>query len=578
METLRIALCQINTTIGDLDGNVRNIISGMRRAARAGADIVTFPELAIPGYPPEDLCLRPRFIDDNRAALDKIIEASGPAVTVVGFIDRQDDIYNAAAVIQRGQLLGVYHKQRLPNYGVFDENRYFKTGDAATLLQLGDVTIGLSICEDIWYPGGVIDQQVCHGGAQVILNISASPYQAGKCLARERMLATRAMDHVAALAFTNMSGGQDELVFDGTSCIIDSKGQTTARCKQFGDDFLVADLDLEAVFRHRLADTRLRHGISADDGYPLLDVITAEPRQRRVLKPLPKKPMATMLDSLDEIYQALVLGTGDYIRKNDFSTVVIGASGGIDSALTAAIAVDALGADNVVLVTMPSKYSSKGTRSDAEQLANNLGARFLEVPIHDLFLHYKDILSSVTKEKQEGVAWENLQARIRGNILMTLSNAFGWLVLTTGNKSETSVGYSTLYGDTAGGFAVIKDVAKTLVYELSQYRNEREGRELIPDSTITRPPTAELRPGQKDTDSLPPYDVLDPILQGYVEEDLALSDLVRNGFDGKTVQHVLRLVDLNEYKRRQSPIGLKITAKAFGKDRRLPITNRYRSQ
>ncbi len=580
MQPLRIALAQINTTVGDLDGNVAKIKANVEAAKAQGADVVVFPELAIPGYPPEDLLLKPSFVQANLIALEQVAAASQDILIVVGFADRQDDIYNAAAVCCQGQVAGVYHKQYLPNYSVFDEDRYFQAGVESPVFCWDEIIFGVNICEDIWYPGGPTRAQAFLGGAQIIVNISASPYHAGKGVHRERMLATRASDNIAIVAFCNLVGGQDELVFDGQSLVFDVQGNLLARGRAFEEDLVVVDLDLGTVFNRRLHDPRRRkarpepvEGIvrESTDAVPSLSLShtpTQEPKYK-----LPARE-ATSLGRLEEIYRALEIGTRDYVRKNGFETVVIGLSGGIDSCLTAAIAADALGPEHVVGVRMPSRYTSHMSNDDAAQLAQNMGFRLMTVPIESTFETYLEMLSDSFTGTEPGVAEENIQARIRGNILMALSNKFGWLVLTTGNKSEMSVGYATLYGDMAGGFAVIKDVPKVLVYELAEWRNAQSP--VIPETAITRPPTAELRHDQKDTDSLPPYATLDPILKAYVEEDRRAEEIVALGFDSETVQRVIRMVDRSEYKRRQAPPGVRITQRAFGRDRRLPITNRFK--
>jgi NAD+ synthase (glutamine-hydrolysing) len=569
---LRVALAQIDPTVGDFEGNVRRIGDALERARRLGAGLVAFPELAIPGYPPEDLVFKPAFIEANLRALDDVARATGGLTAVVGFIDRREDVFNAAAVLHDGARAGVYHKQYLPNYGVFDENRYFQAGTETPVFTLGETTFAVNICEDVWYPTGPTTAQAL-AGAEVIVTINGSPYHAGKAHAREKMIATRAVDDLVCLAFVNMVGGQDELVFDGASLVVDQRGEVLARGRQFAEDLVVADLDLDAVFRARLHDSRRRkEKLSA-----------STPVTRVALAPLPVPPAEPLpavevpaLSPVAEVFEALVLGTRDYVRKNGFKRAVIGLSGGIDSSVVAAVAVEALGRENVTGVSMPSPYTSAGTRRDARRLARNLGIEFLTLPISSVFSAFKRALARPFKGLKEDVAEENIQARIRGTLLMALSNKFGWLVLTTGNKSEIGVGYSTLYGDMAGGFAVIKDVPKTLVYEVARHVNERAGRAVIPESVFTRPPSAELRPGQTDQDTLPPYEVLDPILEAYVEEDCGAADIVAQGFDPATVRKVVRMVDANEYKRRQGPIGVKITPRAFGRDWRLPIVNRFR--
>jgi len=577
MRLLRIALAQINTTVGDLDGNAARILCGIAAAREARADLVVFPELTLTGYPPEDLLLRPQFITDNLAALDRVARQVKGIAAVVGFADRQDDIYNAAAFIHGGRVVATQHKTYLPNYGVFDENRYFQVGARSSTVRLNGITIGFNICEDIWFPEGPTRVQSLVGDAEVIVNISASPYHRGKLQVREEMLATRAMDNLVVVAYANLIGGQDELVFDGNSLVVDQNGTVIARGRAFEEDLVIADVDVDAVSRARLHDTRRRRerrtferrGVSVDR-------VVVSSRYRAMTRRLVHGGIPAMPSPLEEVYRALVLGIGDYARKNGFGKVVIGLSGGIDSALTAVLAVDAVGAHNVISVFMPSPFSSEESREDAAALARNLGIRLMTLPITPIFQAYRSILAPAFKGRRTDTTEENLQARIRGNLLMALSNKYGWLVLTTGNKSEMSVGYTTLYGDMAGGFAAIKDVPKTLVYELARWRNGREAEPLIPKRVFTRPPTAELCPNQKDQDCLPPYEMLDPLIRGYVEEDKSPDDLVASGFDRRTVRQVLSLVDHSEYKRRQSPPGVKITHRALGKDRRMPITNRYR--
>jgi NAD+ synthase (glutamine-hydrolysing) len=580
MRRLRIALGQINATVGDLEGNTRRVLEDVERARSLGADLVAFPELALPGYPPEDLLFKPAFIEANLRALDDVVVASRGLTVVVGFVDRKDDITNAAAVIHDGRLAGVYHKQYLPNYGVFDENRYFQAGTETPVFELGSAgsVVAVNICEDIWYPTGPATGQAL-AGAELLVTITSSPYHAGKVRAREKMLATRAADQVACLAYANLVGGQDELVFDGHSMVFNELGELVALGRPFAEDLVVTDLDLDAVFRARLHDSRRRKE----------KLTTAAPVRRivlpdlppRVRPPLPAPAVAPPLDEAflcpdAEIYAALVLGTRDYVTKAGFRRVVIGLSGGIDSALTAAIAVDALGREAVVGVSMPSPFSSRGTRADARRVARNLGIEFLTLPVTPAYRTFRRMLAPAFKGLAEDAAEENIQARVRGTLLMALSNKFGWLVLTTGNKSEMGVGYCTLYGDMAGGFAVIKDVPKTTVYALARYRNARDERPVIPESVLTRAPSAELRANQTDQDSLPPYEVLDPILAAYVEEDRPLADIVALGYDEATVRRVITMVDRNEYKRRQAPPGIKITPRAFGRDWRLPIVNRFR--
>jgi NAD+ synthase (glutamine-hydrolysing) len=574
MKPLRIALAQINTVVGDLDGNVEKIIAALDKARDAGADVVALPELAVTGYPPEDLLLKPSFVEANRAALHRVREATRGVTAVVGFADADSDVYNAAAVLHDGELAAVYRKHYLPSYGVFDEDRTFRAGQENLIFSRGEVLLGVSICEDIWYPAGPPQEQA-RAGAQLLINISASPYHAGKGAERERMLSTRAADNVSVVAFCNLVGGQDELVFEGRSVVIDANGHIMARAAQFEEDLVVADVDVRRVFRRRLHDPRRRKLPPVDvervDLPPLRSPSEEGPRSdpglaSRVEEPLPR---------LHEIYSALTLGLGDYVRKNGFERVVMGLSGGVDSALTACIAADALGPDNVTAVAMPSRYSADISRTDAARQAENLGIDFIVIPIERVFQAYLETLANAFQGEEEGVTEENLQARTRGNLLMALSNKFGWMVVATGNKSEMSVGYATLYGDMAGGFAVIKDVPKTLVYELSRWRNQQDDGPVIPERVLTRPPSAELRPDQRDTDSLPPYELLDPILEAYVEQEMGLESIVALGYDQALVRDVIRMVDTNEYKRRQAPPGVRITARAFGKGRRLPITNQY---
>jgi NAD+ synthase (glutamine-hydrolysing) len=577
MRTLRIGLCQINTTVGDIEGNTKKILDYIAKGKKSGADLLAFPEMAITGYPPEDLLLMPKFIEANLNAIQTIAKATTSMTALVGFVDKDGDIFNAAALLHNGKMIDAYHKNFLPNYGVFDEDRYFHVGTENFIFILKSIPIGPSICEDLWYPGDPVRTQTLYGGAELIVNISSSPYHAGKSAFREKMISTRASDNVAIVAYCNLVGGQDELVFDGGSLIFDQKGDLITRGKQFEEDLVLADLDMEEVFRMRLHDPRIRRERLADEEKSLRKIDL--PDQIHLLRKKPSIPKRDLkpLDRVAEIYTALVLGTGDYIRKNGFKAVLVGLSGGIDSALTAAIAVDALGKKGVVGVAMPSQYSSKGSIEDSELLAKNLGIHLIMIPIKEIFQAYLKTLSPSFKGLKPNVTEENIQARIRGNILMALSNKFGWLVLTTGNKSEMSVGYCTLYGDMAGGFAVLKDVPKTLVYELAKYKNRKEGKAIIPKKVFTKPPSAELRPNQKDEDSLPPYPVLDPILQAYVEEDKWLEEIAKMGFKENMIKEVIQLVDRNEYKRRQSPPGVKITHRALGKDRRLPVTNKYRN-
>jgi NAD+ synthase (glutamine-hydrolysing) len=566
---LRIALCQLDVTVGDLERNTQRIIDAYEQAEAAGCDIAAFTELTVPGYPPEDLVLKPGFVSDNRAALAKVAGRTGRCAAVVGFVDADRDLFDAAAVCAGGEVVGVYHKRILPNYAVFDEQRYFAPGtEPLSLYVIGGVRVGVSVCEDAWSPTGPI-AELAAGGAELVVNINASPYFAGRVAGRERMLATRAADASCGLVYVNQVGGQDELVFDGASMVFDNNGDLVARAAQFAEGVLIVDVDVEPVYRKRLLDPRGRH---SSPPLPEIDV-----SERPVVNDDVRPSLITpLLDPVGEVYAALVLGTRDYVGKNGFTDVVIGLSGGIDSSLVACVATDALGADHVHGVAMPSRYSSEGSRTDAEQLAVALGIDFRTIPIEAPFTAFLEELEPSFAGRSPDITEENLQSRVRGVLLMALSNKFGWMVLTTGNKSESAVGYSTLYGDTAGGFAVIKDVPKLLVYELCRHANTSAGRAIVPEAVFTKAPSAELRPDQRDDQSLPPYEVLDPILQGYVEDDRTAAELIAAGHDEAIVRRIARLVDLAEYKRRQTPPGVRVTPKAFGKDRRLPITNGYR--
>ena len=571
---LRIGMAQINTTVGDFDKNTQKIITAIKDAQALGVDLLSFPELAVCGYPPEDLLFKPKFIEQNAKSLRQIIDQTAGIAVIIGFVDIQDDIYDSAAVVYDGKLINIYHKIYLPNYGVFDENRYFKTGKECPIYIINGVQVGVNICEDIWYETGPATIQA-YAGAEVIVNISASPYHAGKGEFRERMITTRASDNISIVVYNNLVGGQDELVFDGNSLIVDEKGRLLARGKQFAEDLIVADIDVESVFRSRLHDSRWRKETLFERGEWHVCKFDVSKYDAAKPKPELESRQYGVKDFSGEVYDALVLGTHDYVTKNGFQKILLGLSGGVDSSLVATIAVDALGASNVIGVAMPSRYSSPESLSDAERLADNLGIKLLIIPFDKVFQAYLDTLAESFKEVTPDITEENIQARIRGNILMALSNKFGWLVLTTGNKSEMATGYTTLYGDMSGGFAVIKDVPKTLVYRLARYRNSISGKEIIPPTVISKEPSAELRPGQRDIDSLPPYDVLDRILEAYVEEDKSIDQIIGMGFDEKIVKRSARLVDNSEYKRRQSPPGVKITSRAFGRDRRLPITNRF---
>jgi NAD+ synthase (glutamine-hydrolysing) len=553
---LRVAAAQLDLVVGDLAGNAERILAAYAEAAAEDCDLVAFPELAVTGYPPEDLLLRPAFVAEARRRLDEIASATGTTVAVVGFPEVDGACFNAAAVLAHGRIQGVYRKHLLPNYAVFDEERYFEPWPAdGPLFTVGGVPVAVTVCEDAWSPTGPVVTQA-QAGAALIVNVNASPYSAGRLAEREAMLADRARAAGVPICYVNLVGGQDELVFDGASLVVDATGTVVARARQFAEDLLVVDLEVPAAATA-----------------PALPVVTVSgPRA-----PSPRVParVEPVLAPVHEVYEALVLGTRDYVTKNGFTDVLVGLSGGVDSSLVAAIAVDALGADHVHGVLMPSRFSSDHSVGDAEVLAANLGIRSTTVPIEPAHAAFLAMLADSFAGFEPGLAEENLQARIRGTILMTMSNKFGWMVLTTANKSETATGYSTLYGDMAGGYAVIKDVPKLLVYALCEDRNRRAGRALIPESVITKPPSAELRPGQLDRDSLPDYAELDPIVEGYVELDRSIADLIAAGHDPDVVRRVAALVDRNEYKRRQAAPGVRVSPKAFGKDRRLPITNRW---
>jgi NAD+ synthase (glutamine-hydrolysing) len=567
---MRVALAQINTTVGDIWGNVERMSDALERAVDSDADLVAYPELTIPGYPPEDLLMRPSFIEENMRALGEFTgQVPEGVVAAVGFVDLDADLYNACAVVSGGKILHRYHKHYLPNYGVFDENRYFREGSGAPMVDLGGALVGVSVCEDIWYPGGPAREQAL-GGASVLLNISASPYHRRKGAFRERMLGVRASDYGCYVVFCNLVGGQDELVFDGHSVVFDPEGGLVARADQFKEDFLLVDLYPDQSLMQRLHDPRPRKENPAREP----EVIRVPGHEPATVEPVEQR-IEPSLSEEGEVLEGLVLGLGDYFRKNGFSRAVLGLSGGIDSSLAAAVAVEALGPQNVTGVLMPSRYTSDLSNTDAAALAKNLQIDTQTIPIGPAFDAYREMMEEAFKGLPEDVTEENLQSRIRGNILMALSNKFDWIVLSTGNKSEMSVGYSTLYGDSAGGFAVIRDVPKTLVYRVARHFNERKDREVIPDSVLTKEPSAELREDQRDTDSLPPYEVLDPILGAYIEEDMGIAQIVDSGFDENDVRRIVQLVDRAEYKRRQAPTGIKVTGRAFGRDRRMPITNRY---
>jgi NAD+ synthase (glutamine-hydrolysing) len=577
MQTLRIALCQINTTVGDIDANKEKILSYWERAKKDQAHLAVFPELTLTGYPPEDLLYKSEFIDANRRALDELVKSSRRHSTalVVGFVDQDESgIYNSCALIFGGEIIDVYHKIFLPNYGVFDEKRYFLEGRHLSYTEINGVKVGFTICEDIWYPDGPMHSSCLLYDTQVVVNLSASPFHKAKPQMRERMLATRAADENAFVVFVNAVGGQDELVFDGHSSVFAPDGGLIARLKGFEEDYQSVDIKPVDVFQYRLKDARRRQEKLYFQSKELpwsVQATTLELSQRKL------SPSYAVIEPLEQtiplLYKALVVGTRDYVRKNGFRKVILGISGGIDSALVATIAVDALGAENVCGVFLPTRFSADISREDSYQLSRNLGFELHEIAIESLFGHYLDELRPLFRDTPFGLAEENLQSRIRGTIVMALSNKFGYLVLTTGNKSEMSTGYATLYGDMAGGFAVIKDVLKTEVYALAHYRNSLSP--VIPTRIIERPPSAELRPDQKDTDSLPPYEVLDPLIQAYVEEDASFEEMLTLA-PREVVSRVMRLVDASEYKRRQAPPGIKVSVRAFGRDRRMPITNRFK--
>ncbi len=586
MSHLRLALCQLDTVVGEVDGNAERIVQCLARVEAQGADVAAFPELAITGYPPEDLLLKPAFVAHNLAALDKVASATARCVALVGFVDVAGDedvddavahaagagavareaaikgaprhLRNAVAVCVGGAVIGVYHKRRLPNYGVFDEERWFAPGTGALeLYRVGGIPIGVSICEDLWFADGPVPAQAT-GGARLVVNVNASPFSVGRQADRLAVARARVAEAGCAVAYVNQVGGQDELVFDGGSFAMDATGHVLAAAPRFVEASLLVDIP-----------------VAPDPGPTTLPTVAVSDRPRDVgPRPVPDRPAELSLEA--EVYEALVLGTRDYLGKNGFTDAVIGLSGGVDSSLVAAVAVDALGSDHVHGLAMPSRYSSSGSITDATALAQRLGIDLRTVPIESAHGALSSVIAGALGDAPSGLTDENLQSRIRGVVLMAVSNARGWIVLTTGNKSELATGYSTLYGDSAGGFAVIKDVPKTLVYALCRYRNARAGTELIPESVLTKAPSAELRPDQRDDQSLPPYDVLDPLLDALVLHDRSIADVTASGFDANLVVRVAALVDGAEYKRRQSPPGVRITAKAFGKDRRMPITNRYR--
>ncbi|MAO89813.1 MAG: NAD+ synthase [Dehalococcoidia bacterium] len=549
---MRIALSQINVTVGDIDGNIDRILQRIKSARDLGVNLIAFPELCITGYPPEDLVFKNQFVDDNLTALQSVISASDNICVVIGYIDKDvDAIYNAAAIIEHQTLIGTYRKMVLPNYGVFDEQRYFTPGSEATIFNINGVKTAINICEDIWSDKGPIKYQR-ESGSKLLININASPYHRGKREERETLLCKKALENNLAIAYVNLVGGQDELVFDGTSVIVSPEGEVLARASQFSEDNLVFDISLEEdrnTKKCKVSNFNLE----------------------KYSKTKNKEPM----DDLEEVYAALVTGTKDYVKKSGFEKVIVAISGGIDSALVATIAVDALGSENVVGLSMPSRYSSEGSVTDSELLAKNLGIDLLKTSIEPVFSEYLATLKGLFKKAKPNIAEENLQSRTRGTLVMAMSNKFGWLTLTTGNKSEYATGYATLYGDMAGGFAVIKDVPKTLVYKLCNYRNTVN--KAIPIEIIQKPPSAELKPNQLDEDSLPPYDQLDEILKSYVEDDKTYKEIIADSHDKEVVRKVINLVDSSEHKRRQTPPGVKITERNFGRDRRMPIVNRYKA-
>jgi NAD+ synthase (glutamine-hydrolysing) len=570
---MRLALAQINTTVGDLDGNRDRIVEAISEARRAGADLLLVPELAVTGYPPEDLLLRPGFLRAAEESLAEIAREATDVAVLVGFPDLDRDLYNACAVCAGGKVKAIYRKRFLPNYGVFDEDRYFAPARNLVLLELGGTLIGPTICEDMWQPGPPATD-LALAGAQLLTNISASPFHVCRDREREAMFTTRARDNACFVAFCNAVGGQDELLFDGNSLVVDEEGHVLARARGFEEELLVVDIDPADAVGRRLRDVRRRALAREREDLPDPPVVAlgATREQREAAPPR----IAEQLGELEQMRLGLELGLGDYVRKNGFQDIVIGVSGGIDSALTAALAVEALGADRVHCVSMPSQYSSEETRRDARLLAETLGTDFRELPIGDVYSAFESVLAGSFAGREHDLTEENLQARIRGVLLMALSNKFGWLVVATGNKSELSVGYATLYGDMAGGFALLKDVFKTDVFRLARHVNERAGRELIPPAIIERAPSAELRANQRDEDSLPPYEALDRVLEAYVEEDRSREELSQDGFDPDVVERAVALIDRAEYKRRQAPPGVRLTPKAFGRDRRTPITNRWR--
>jgi len=575
---VRLALAQLNPVVGEVFKNAEKTFEYIEKAEKNKADLILFPELFVTGYPPEDLILKPSFLKATNEALEKIVNftRNKKVVVVIGFAELKDDIYNSAAIIQDGKLLGTYQKMHLPNYSVFDERRYFFPGRTSKVIKMGNVNIGLTICEDIWNPGEPISSLVFNGNSQLIVNISASPFYMGKRNLRENYLSMKAYEYHCAFAYLNMVGGQDEVVFDGSSFVVNADGKVISRLKSFEEDFEVFDIELQNNLRTNLHESRLREARLLKSENSKIEIITSQiPREKsETVLPRVEKPIE---EFEEELFKASVLGVRDYIQKNGFEKVLIGLSGGIDSSLVACIATEALGKDNVYGVLMPSQYTSSESIEDAQQLADNLGIKTYTVPIKDIYYSYLNELKDIFKGLEPNEAEENIQARIRGNILMALSNKFNWLVLTTGNKSEMSVGYATLYGDMAGGFAVIKDIFKTAVYKIARWYNNNKRRMVIPERVFTKPPTAELKPGQTDQDKLPPYEILDEILKLYIEEDYGLEEIIEKGYEKQLVERVIKMVNSSEYKRRQAPPGIKVSKRSLGKDWRMPITKKFLS-
>lgn len=563
MPALRIALCQLNVTVGDFAGNIKRILRALDLAELGGADLAVFPELVVSGYPPEDLLVEPAFVESAERALSEVVRATRECVAVLGFVESDGGLYNAAVVASRGEVHGIWRKELLPNYGVFDERRWFSTGSGDTpFFVIAGVRVGVTICEDAWSSDGPVVRQAKQG-AELIVSLNASPYRRDVLVEREEMLAARAKEGECTIVYVNLVGGQDELIFDGGSLVIDEYGEVILRARQFVEGIEIADIEIATKSPSvRIPDRR--------------DFVVSE-TSRALAGPRRTPVLVEPLERSDEVYEALVLATRDYVEKNGFNEVGVALSGGIDSALVAAIAVDALGAGRVHGVAMPSRFSSEGSLADATRLAEQFGIDLRTIPIELAHHAFLELLAPSFAGQPSNLAEENIQARVRGTLMMGLSNKLGWLVLTTGNKSETAVGYATLYGDMAGGFAVIKDVPKLLVYELCEFRNKRAGYDIIPQPILDKPPSAELRPEQRDEDSLPPYSVLDPILEGYIEDGKTIEDLEREGFDPAVVHRIFDLVDGAEYKRRQAPPGPRVTHRAFGKDRRMPIVNRFRA-